>query len=77
MADIIYNTNYGRQKEGGKIEVSPRTGRPTNNPKKERITVRLDNESSEILDVYCEQNTVERAEDIRTGIKKLKDDIKK
>ncbi len=52
--------------------MSPRTGRPTNNPKKERITVRLDNESSEILDIYCEQNTVERA-----GIKKLKDDIKK
>ncbi len=57
--------------------MSPRTGRPTNNPKKERITVRLDNESSEILDIYCEQNTVERAEAIRTGIKKLKDDIKK
>ena len=57
--------------------MSPRTGRPTNNPKKERRTVRLDNESSEILDVFCEQNSVERAEAIRTGIKILKDDIKK
>lgn len=57
--------------------MSPRTGRPTDNPKNERITVRLDNESSEILNNYCEQKGVERAEAIRCGIKKLKDDIKK
>lgn len=52
-------------------------GRPTENPKKERITVRLDEEASEILDNYCAQEVVERAEAIRRGIKKLKDDIKK
>lgn len=57
--------------------MSPRTGRPTDNPKNERITVRLDNESSEILDDYCRQEQVERAEAIRRGIKKLKGDIKK
>lgn len=57
--------------------MSPRTGRPTDNPKSERITVRLDSESSEILDKYCSQETVERAEAIRRGIKKLKGDIKK
>lgn len=57
--------------------MSPRTGRPTDNPKNERITVRLDNESSEILDAYCFQEKIERAEAIRRGIKKLKGDIKK
>lgn len=57
--------------------MSPRTGRPTDNPKKDRITVRLDDESSKILDIYCNQETVDRAEAIRRGIKKLKDDIKK
>lgn len=57
--------------------MSPRTGRPTDNPKKERITVRLDEESGNILDGYCEQEKCERAEAIRRGIKKLKDDIKK
>lgn len=57
--------------------MSPKTGRPTDNPKNERITVRLDNESSEILDDYCRQEQVERAEAIRRGIKKLKGDIKK
>lgn len=57
--------------------MSPRTGRPTNNPKNERITVRLDDESTHILKEYCEEKVVERAEAIRRGIKKLKDDIKK
>lgn len=76
MADIIYNMNYGRQKKGGK-KMSPRTGRPTDNPKKERITVRLDEEAREILENYCKQEECERAEAIRRGVKKLKDDIKK
>ena len=57
--------------------MSPRTGRPTNNPKNQRITVRLDNESSQVLDNYCSQEHIERAEAIRRGIKKLKGDIKK
>ena len=57
--------------------MSPRTGRPTDNPKKERITVRLDKESSEILDDYCAQEDIERAEAIRRGIKKLEPEIKK
>lgn len=52
-------------------------GRPTNNPKKERITVRLDEECSNTLNDYCKQEKVERAEAIRRSIKKLKDDIKK
>jgi hypothetical protein len=57
--------------------MSPRTGRPTDNPKQERITVRLDEKSSDILKSYCEQETVEKAEAIRRGIKKLEADIKK
>ena len=52
-------------------------GRPTDNPKSERITVRLDNESTNILTSYCEQEKIERAEAIRRGVKKLKSDIKK
>ena len=52
-------------------------GRPTNNPQEERITFQLDKESSEILNDYCNQQDVGKAEAIRQGIKKLKDDIKK
>lgn len=59
---------------GGKV--SPRTGRPTDNPKQERITVRLDKESSEILNRYCAEKDVEKAEAIRRGVKKLASEIK-
>ncbi len=52
-------------------------GRPTNNPKGKPIHIRLDNECSSILEKYIEQENVSRAEAIRLGIKKLKDDIKK
>ena len=58
------------------IILSPRTGRPTNDPKQERITVRLDEQSSNILRNYCAQEHVEKAEAIRRGIKKLAEEIK-
>ena len=57
--------------------MSPRTGRPTTNPKQTRITVRLDEESENVLNAYCKQENVERGEAVRIGIKKLKADIKK
>lgn len=58
------------------MNVSPKAGRPTDNPKQDRITVRLDNESSKILKEYCRKFNVERAEAIRRGVKKLADDMK-
>lgn len=67
---------YGRQKKGGS-EMSPRTGRPTDNPKPYKITVRLDAESHETLERYCEQEHIERGEAVRRGIKKLDADVKK
>lgn len=52
--------------------MSPRTGRPPiENPKSDRITVRLDKSCSEILEKYCEKEKIEKAEAIRRGIKKL------
>ena len=65
-----------KTKEGR--EMSPRTGRPTTNPKNsERITVRLDNESSLILSKYCEQYNVDKGKAVRIGIKELESKIKK
>lgn len=52
-------------------------GRPTNNPKLNRITVRIDDKTLEILDEYCLQNDVDRGEATRRGISKLKDDLQK
>lgn len=57
--------------------MSPRTGRPTDNPKNNKITVRLDDESTEIMNAYCEQEGVEKGEAVRRGLKKLKSEIKK
>lgn len=56
--------------------MSPRTGRPTDNPKPNKITVRLDEESTKIMNQYCKQESIEKAEAVRRGLKKLKADIK-
>ena len=57
--------------------MSPRTGRPTDNPKGTSIHVRLDEESKEILDKYCDQEKLTKADGIRDGIKLLRSKIKK
>ncbi len=57
--------------------MSPRTGRPTDNPKPYKITVRIDENSKNILTEYCNQEHVNQMEAVRRGIKKLEDDIKK
>ena len=57
--------------------MSPRTGRPTDNPKSNPIHVRLDNECKEILDLYCKQENIKQTEGIRRGIKMLASEIKK
>lgn len=52
-------------------------GRPkSDNPKNERITVRMDNETYKTLNSYCEQEKVDKAEAIRRGVNRLKSDIK-
>ena len=53
-------------------------GRPKKeNAMHERITIRLDNEASSILKAYCETKNIEKAEGVRSGIQKLKDDLNK
>lgn len=57
--------------------MTPRTGRPTDNPKGKPIHIRLDEKSEDILERYTKQEDVSRAEAIRRGIVKLEEDIKK
>lgn len=57
--------------------MSPRTGRPTDNPRPHKISIRINGESKQILDQYCAQEEVNKTEAIERGIKKLKGDIKK
>ena len=70
-----YNILLGHKSEV--MNVSPRTGRPTDNPKGQSIHIRLDSKSEKILEEYTEQETVSRAEAVRRGIEKLEDDIKR
>lgn len=56
--------------------MSPKTGRPTDNPKGKPVHIRLDEKSDKILEAYTQQEQVSRAEAIRRGIAKLEDDIK-
>lgn len=57
--------------------MSQRTGRPTDNPRPHKISIRINDESKKILESYCEQENVTKTEAIERGIGKLKADIKK
>lgn len=70
-----YIINYVIQKKGDD-KLSPRTGRPTDNPKGNPLTIRLDEEARKILNAYCEQEKVEKGEAARRGIKKLRSELK-
>lgn len=77
MLDICQTElyNYVRRKELNYLK--KKIGRPTDNPKNERITVRLDDKSVKILERYCIQENVDKGEATRRAIKKLDDDLKK
>lgn len=53
--------------------MTKKLGRPTDNPKPYKITVRIDEDSKKILDEYCSSNNVNQMEAVRRGIKKLND----
>lgn len=74
--DCLILYNYDSQKKRGD-EVSPRTGRPTENPKPYKITVRINEDNKKLLDEYCKQENVSQMEAVRRGIDKLESEIKK
>lgn len=51
--------------------MSPRTGRPTDNPKKTRLELRLSESDAKMLDYCCKIYGLPKAEIIRQGIKEL------
>ena len=48
-------------------------GRPTDNPKPFRLSVRVDRETLEVLDAYCKKKGINRMEGTRQGIQRLKE----
>lgn len=51
--------------------MSPRTGRPTINPRPNKISIRISDDDKKILERYCEKENVNKTEAISRGIKKL------
>lgn len=51
--------------------MSPRTGRPTDNPKTERVGFRLSDGEIRMLDFCCEVFGLSKTEIIRLGIKEM------
>jgi hypothetical protein len=66
------------QFQGGvTLEAGKKRGPKTDNPKIYKIGIKLDQEAKQILDEYCDQESVSVMEAGRRGIKKLKEDLKK
>lgn len=47
-------------------------GRPTENPRPNKLSIRISDEDKQILEEYCEAENVNRTEAISRGIRKLK-----
>lgn len=57
--------------------MSPRTGRPTDDPKNLSTRIRLSQEDIEILDWCCEKLKLHKSEVLRLGIRKVYEELKK
>ena len=51
--------------------MSPRTGRPTDNPRPKKLSIRISDEDKKILEDYCLRENVNKTEAISRGIRKL------
>lgn len=73
MSDKKYIVIVADKKKGDE-HMSPKTGRPkSDKPKSNRVTVRLDDETFNKLQSYCDKKSIDKAEAIRRGISKLVD----
>lgn len=57
--------------------MSPRTGRPTEEPKNLSTRIRLSDEDVAMLNFCCEVTGKNKSEIIRLGIRKVYEDLKK
>lgn len=55
----------------GDDKVSPRTGRPTDNPKKHETRIRMSDEDVKILEYCCKVTGKSRSDIIREGIREV------
>ena len=65
----------GKSQEGRKVENKKKMGRPTDNPRPNKLSIRISDTDKETLEKYCVEKEVNRTEAISRGIQKLKEDI--
>lgn len=46
-------------------------GRPTNDPKEIKLTVRVNKETNDRLEKYCQENNISKVEGIRIALNRL------
>ena len=51
--------------------MSPRTGRPTTDPKNHETRIRMSDEDVRLLEICCQKTGLSRAEVIRQGIREV------
>lgn len=56
--------------------MSPRTGRPTVDPKKHETRIRMSDEDLRILEICCKKTGLSKAEVIRKGIREVYEKVK-
>lgn len=56
--------------------MSPRTGRPTQDPKKHETRIRMSDEDVRLLNICCEKTGLNKADVIRRGIREVYEKIK-
>lgn len=57
--------------------MSPRTGRPTDDPKKFSTRIRMSDEDKKILEFCCKNTGLSKTDIIRKGIRMVYENIKK
>ena len=62
---------------GGDEKLSPRTGRPTDNPKNTRLEIRLADDEKDMLEECCKKTKLSKSDVLRLGLRKVYEEIKK
>ena len=57
--------------------MSPRTGRPTENPKRHNTRIRMSDEDIKILEYCCQKTGKSKADVIREGIREVYNKLNK
>lgn len=57
--------------------MSPRTGRPTSEPKNNQYRIRLSDREVEMLDVCCKETGLSKSDIVRKGIEKIYKEVTK